>query len=145
MGSDDDLGHELRVGVARLYRRFRAMRGSGDLGDAALDVLSDLQRDGPLTLTALSARNGVRPASMSQTVARLLAGGYAERTRDTEDRRQVLLSVTPAGADELARARTRGIEWLDATLGELSGDERAVLRAAAPLMERLARAESGPS
>jgi DNA-binding MarR family transcriptional regulator len=98
-----DLGGQLRSAVGRLYRRFHSERPEGSLGDTALDVLTRLHMHGPQTLTELSEHDRVSPASMSQTVYRLTSAGYAVRTRDPDDRRNVLFTTTAEG-DELASA-----------------------------------------
>ena len=56
-----DLGAQLRSAVGRLYRRFRSERPEGGLGDAALAVLTRLQKHGPQTLTELSEHDRVSP------------------------------------------------------------------------------------
>ena len=129
-----ELGIQLRTAVGSLYRRFRNLRSEGALGDAAIDVLAHLHRHGPATLTDLSDRARVSPASMSQTVNRLTAGGYAVRTRDPHDGRKVLFSTT-AEADAIAGAlREQRTAWLDERLDALSVEDRAVLARAAELL-----------
>ena len=133
-----DLGGQLRSAVARLYRRFRTERPEGSLGDAALAVLTRLQKHGPQTLTELSERDRVSPGSMSQTVNRLTSAGYAVRTRDPRDGRQVLFVATAEG-DELASAtRAQRNAWLDARLAALSAEDRAVIARAAVLLSHIA-------
>jgi len=140
-GTTDTVGplrDELRVAVGSLYRRFRAARPPGDLGDAAFDVLSYLQKSGPQTLTALSERAGVAPASMSQSVNRLAADDYIRRVPDPDDRRKVRIETTESGA-ELART-TRAIRnaWLDVRIARLTDDDRAVLERACALLRTIA-------
>src|ERR1700685_2271896 len=108
-----DLGGQVRSAVGRLYRRFRSERPEGSLGDAALAVLSRLQKYGPQTLTELSEQDRVSPASMSQTVNRLTAAGYPLRPPDPDDRRKVLFSATAAGAELARTARAERNAWLD--------------------------------
>ena len=133
-----DLGGQLRAAVGRLYRRFRSERPEGSLGDAALAVLTRLHKRGPQTLTELSEHDRVSPASMSQTVNRLTAAGYAVRTPDPGDGRKVLFVATAAG-DELASAtRAQRNAWLDARLRALSAEDRAVVARAAALLSRIA-------
>ena len=55
------------------------------------------------------------------------------------DGRQVLVDLTARGKDTLLADRARRDEWLATRLRELSPAERAVLRQAAPILERLAR------
>ena len=133
-----DLGRQLRSAIGRLYRRFRSERPAGGLGDAALDVLTWLHKHGPQTLTELSEHDRVSPASMSQTVNRLTSAGYAVRSRDPRDGRKVLFVATPEG-DELASAtRAQRNAWLDARLGALSEQDRAVIARAAVLLSQIA-------
>jgi DNA-binding MarR family transcriptional regulator len=133
-----DLGGQVRAAVGRLYRRFRSERPEGGLGDAALAVLSRLHKHGPQTLTELSEHDRVSPASMSQTVNRLTSAGYAERTRDAEDRRKVLFSTTAEG-DELASVtRAQRNAWLDQRLQALSAEDRALIARATALLISIA-------
>ena len=135
---DDELGGQLRAAVGRLYRRFRSERPDGDLGDAALAVLTHLHKHGPQTLTELSEYDRVSPASMSQIVNRLTSTGYALRSRDPHDRRKVLFSTTPDG-DELASAtRAQRNAWLDERLAALSDDDRAAIAHATALLREIA-------
>jgi DNA-binding MarR family transcriptional regulator len=133
-----DLGGQLRSAVARLYRRFRSERPEGSLGDAALAVLTRLQKQGPQTLTELSERDRVSPASMSQTVNRLTSAGYAARTRDPHDGRKVLLRTTAEGDELASAARAQRNAWLDERLRALSAEDRAVIARATALLGRIA-------
>jgi DNA-binding MarR family transcriptional regulator len=130
------LGARVRSTVAQLYRRFRSERAEGALGDAALDVLTFLHKNGPHTLTQLSERAQVAPASMSQSVNRLTSAGYAVRTPDPTDRRKVLFRTTTEGADLAAATLIQRNAWLDARIGALSPqDQNAIARACALLSE----------
>jgi DNA-binding MarR family transcriptional regulator len=137
-GTDTGLGGQVRSTVGRLYRRFRSERPEGSLGDAALDVLTWLHKNGPQTLTELSEYSQVAPASMSQSVNRLTSAGYAVRTPDPSDGRKVLFSPTPEGA-ELARAtRSQRDAWLDAQLRTLSPEDRNAIAHACSLLASIA-------
>ena len=133
-----DLGGQVRFAVGRLYRRFRSERPEGSLGDAALAVLTRLQKHGPQTLTGLSEHDRVSPASMSQTVNRLTSAGYAVRTRDPGDGRKVLLSATAAGDELASAARAQRNAWLDGQLRALSAEDRTVIARAAALLSSIA-------
>lgn len=132
------LGHEVKVAVSRLWSRLRSERPDGDLGDGALEVLARIDRGGPQTLTALSERHRVTPASMSQTVNRLTSMGYAVRVPDPADGRRVLITATDEGQRFSQEARARRNGWIDARLDELTDDERAVLARASEILTRLA-------
>jgi DNA-binding MarR family transcriptional regulator len=132
------LGDQVRAAAGGLFRRFRAERPAGALGDAALDVLIYLHKHGPHTLTELSDHAQVTPASMSQTVNRLTSARYALRTPDPSDRRKVLFRTTPEG-DELAQAtRLHRHAWLDAQLAALSPEDQDVIARACVLLAQIA-------
>ena len=133
-----DLGGQLRSAVGRLYRRFRSERPEGSLGDAALAVLSRLNKRGPQTLTELSEHDRVSPASMSQIVNRLTAAGYAVRTRDPADGRKVLFSATAEGDELASAARAQRNAWLEEQLRALSAEDRAAIARATALLSRMA-------
>jgi DNA-binding MarR family transcriptional regulator len=133
-----ELGAELRTAIARVYSRFRSERAAGELGDAAVEVLTGLVKGGPMTLTQLSERGHVTTGSMSQTINRLAEGGYLTRRKDPGDGRRVLLEATESGKRIGAAARAHRQSWLNARLAELSEDERATLARAAELMRRVA-------
>jgi DNA-binding MarR family transcriptional regulator len=58
-------------------------------------ALSALARSGPVTVGKLAEDLGATPATATAIVSRMEARGYMARHRNTEDRRQVQVSVTP--------------------------------------------------
>jgi DNA-binding MarR family transcriptional regulator len=130
------VAHELRVVVGRLIRRLRA---AGRIPLPQATVLGRLDREGPLTTSALAAAERVRPQSMAQTVADLERLGLVERRPDPADRRQVLLSLS-AGGRAAIEAERRGREgWLaEAIDARLDARERATLERAVEILGRLA-------
>jgi DNA-binding MarR family transcriptional regulator len=139
--TDAGLASALRGSVARLGRRLRSEREEGaDLGLGSLSALGLLYREGPLTVGQLAERDRVQPPSMTRTVNCLVEGGYAERRRHETDGRQVLVEISDHGRATIERERGRKDAWLAQRLKELTPEERAVLRQAAPLLERLASA-----
>lgn len=135
---ESDLGADVRSAVGRLYRRFRSERPDGSLGDKALEVLTYLHKHGPQTLTDLSDYDRVAPASMSQTVNRLTAAGYAVRTPDPQDRRKVLFTTTDEGDALAAASVSQRNAWLDSRLNALSSDDKAVISRASKLLSEIA-------
>lgn len=134
----NDLGGQVRSTVGRLYRRFRSERPAGTLGDTALAVLTRLYKHGPQTLTQLAGHDHVAPASMSQSVNRLTSAGYAIRSPDPKDRRKVLFSATPEGADLARAAQTQRQAWLDAQLRALRPEDRDAIARACELLSAIA-------
>jgi DNA-binding MarR family transcriptional regulator len=138
--TDTALASGLRLAVMRLARRMRAERPDTALTMTQLAALATLERHGPLTPGELAALERVQPPSMTRVVASLQDAGLVERTPHPSDRRQALLAVTPAATALLREDRRRREAWLAQRLAELDDDERALLRAAAPLLDRLAAA-----
>jgi len=133
------LASSLAVSVSRLSRRLRKERHS-DLSPTQLSALGSLMRKGPLTLGALARSENVQPPSMTRTVNCLEDMGMVVRQPDPDDGRQVLLRVSEPGLELLNAERKRRDAWLAQRLIELEPQERAVLREAAVILERLATA-----
>jgi DNA-binding MarR family transcriptional regulator len=77
---------------------------------------------------------------MTRIVTSLEAHGYLSRTPDPTDRRQVVVAASAAGRSLLAEERRRKDAWLTRRLQALDADDRAVLAAAVPVLEKLSRA-----
>ena len=139
--ADAELAASLRVAVMRLRRRLASEHDPAHaLSIGAMAVLGALLREGELTVGALAERERVRPPSMTRTVGHLVEGGYVTRMSSPEDRRQVVVQATERGRAAVLADRRRREAWLAERLRELSAQEREVLRAAAPLLDRLAHA-----
>ena len=133
-----DLATDLRITVQRLSRRIRSESDPGDLTEAQYSVLAGLYRYGPSTPGAIAEREGVQPPSMTRTLASLEKDALVARSAHPTDGRQVVIDLTPA-AEELLTEEVRAREaWLSGHLQELTAEERAVLREAAVIMDKLA-------
>jgi DNA-binding MarR family transcriptional regulator len=132
------LAHDLRLAVMRLSRRLRNQRVNTTVTLTHLAALSTLQRNGPMSPGELAAHERVQPPSMTRVVVALEGMGLVTRTPHPTDGRQVIIELTPA-AEELLGAEARAREaWLSERLHELTAEERAVLRDAAAIMDKLA-------
>ena len=137
--TDSGLASELRLSVARLSRRLRSERDPRNpLSVASLSALGILFREGECTVGALAAHERVQPPSMTRTVNCLVEDGYVVRRPNESDGRQVLVDITDQGREILLADRRRRDAWLTQRLRELSPAERALLREAAPLIQKLA-------
>jgi len=138
--TDSGLASALRISVARLSRRLRAERDPDNelLPVGQLSVLGALSRVGECTVGELAALERVQPPSMTRTVNCLAALGYVVRRKHATDGRQVVVALSDSGRATLASDQRRRDAWLAQRLRELTPDERAVLRQAAPILERLA-------
>jgi DNA-binding MarR family transcriptional regulator len=129
------LASELRIVLGRLMRRLRT-EYRFPLSQAA--VLGRLDREGPQSVSDLAAAEHLRHQSMAQTVLDLEAEGMVVRTADPEDRRRLLVGLTPMGLTALEADRLKRDGWLaEAIEAELSTEERAILSRATVLLDRL--------
>jgi DNA-binding MarR family transcriptional regulator len=102
-------------------------------------VLGILYRRGAMTVGEIAAQERVQPPSMTRTVNCLAEIGLVERQRHATDGRQVVVDLTETGRGIVTEDRLRRDAWLSRQLRALSPDERDALRAAAPILERLAQ------
>jgi DNA-binding MarR family transcriptional regulator len=134
------LATTLRESIYRFNRRSRQTRPVGDLTVAQFSALTSLELSGALTPSELAETERVQPPTMTKLVAKLEDRGLVQRTPHPTDRRQVILSATEAGRAMLAQYERARDEWLSRRLAELSQEEREVLRRAAEILQRVARA-----
>jgi DNA-binding MarR family transcriptional regulator len=131
-----ELAAELRVSLGQLFRRLRTEHGF-PLGQGA--VLGALSREGAQSISELAAGARMRPQSMAQTVRELQEAGLVARRPDPDDGRRAIIDLTPAGLEALEADRRHRVGWLAQVLDEdLSEAERATIRAAAPILRRIA-------
>jgi len=136
--SNAGLASQLRLSVMRLRRRLATERHpDNELGLNAMAVLGSLHRHGELPVGELAALEGVQPPSMTRTVTCLEEAGHVVRRPHETDGRQVVVVLTDLGRQTLLADRRRRDAWLARRLSELTPHERAVLREAAPILERL--------
>jgi len=141
--SDSGLASALRISVSRLARRLRAERLAKGLepglSDTQLAALASLERHSAMTPGELADHEKVQPPSMTRVIAALEELGLVMRAPHATDRRQVVLTVTDRGKEVVQQSRRLREEWLAKRLRELTPQERAALRAAAPILEKLSQ------
>jgi DNA-binding MarR family transcriptional regulator len=111
----------LKRGTARQLAPFGITGGQA----RALRVLGRLEA--PLRVGDLAARLEIVPRSATAMVDALEAAGLVERRPDTQDRRSVLVAVTPAGGELLERMRRIRHESAKALFGKLTEVQRGEL------------------
>jgi DNA-binding MarR family transcriptional regulator len=131
---DTRLASDLSLAVIRLARQLRFRRPESLVSLSQLSALSTLHKEGAMTPGALALRERVRPPSMTRVVASLAELGLVARTAHPVDGRQVLVSVSDAGASLVESERRASQEWLRRKLDALDHDERMTLMRAADLM-----------
>ena len=137
------LASALRISVSRLARRLRAERLTKGLepglSDTQIAALAALERHGAMTPGELAEHEKVQPPSMTRVIAALEEGGLVMRGPHQTDRRQVMLTVTERGQAVVEQSRHLREAWLAQRLRDLTPEERATLRAAAPILEKLSQ------
>ena len=137
------LASALRISVSRLARRLRAERLTKGLepglSDTQIAALAALERHGAMTPGELAEHEKVQPPSMTRVITALEEGGLVMRGPHPTDRRQVMLTVTERGRAVVEQSRHLREAWLAQRLRDLTPQERATLRAAAPILEKLSQ------
>ncbi|MFI7445224.1 MarR family winged helix-turn-helix transcriptional regulator [Nonomuraea indica] len=137
--SDAGLASALRVSLARLTRRLRRQAAAHSLTPTQFATLAAVERHSGITPGELAELEKVQPPSMTRVIAALEERGLVSRTPHPTDRRQVTVTVTEAAQKLLKEERRRKEAWLTQRLKELTPEERAILRQAAPILEKLSR------
>jgi DNA-binding MarR family transcriptional regulator len=137
-GVDADAVNALRSSVMRLARRLKHQRVDESLSPTEMSVLGTLARCGSATPGELARKEHVQPPSMTRIVALLETKGLVRLEPHPEDRRQKVVSQTERAEAMLDESRRRRNVWLAQLVEELDEEEWETLRAAAPVLEKLA-------
>src|ERR1700755_859980 len=115
--SGTGLATAMPLSVGRLARRLRVERlglneTEAALSDIQLAALAALERHDSMTPGELAEHEKVQPPSMTRVIAVLEERGLVLRAPHATDRRQVVLTVTPAGRSVVQLVRRRREAWL---------------------------------
>ncbi|MEZ0092305.1 MarR family winged helix-turn-helix transcriptional regulator [Streptacidiphilus sp. EB129] len=143
MNDDPDPGgvaSVLLASISVLVRRVRQVPVDGGLTMPERTALSQLNRSGPTTSSALAREVQITAQAMGATLGALRERGLVERSPDPDDGRRVVLTVTDAGLQALKDKRNARTELIAQALtsGAFTPAELEQLAAVAPLLERLA-------
>jgi DNA-binding MarR family transcriptional regulator len=145
-----ELAAQTAIAVNRLNARLREEAGAAERG-LTLSQIAMLQRladYGPLSVSSLAAMEHVTQQAITQRLALLAPTGYVSVASDQADRRSKKVAITAAGHVLLEAHEALGEQWLCTAISQtLDDEEKAALRVAAVVMERLSRndCESGES
>jgi DNA-binding MarR family transcriptional regulator len=137
----------VRTGAALLQELDRCTRASFDLPQPAATALAVIDGAGePLTPTQISERVLLASATMTSTLDLLERRGWIIRSSNPQDRRSVLVQITPDGRGTADRLLA-GVRALEAkTLSGLTGTERRqLLRLLAKVLESAAGVAAAPA
>ncbi|THC47408.1 MarR family transcriptional regulator [Streptomyces sp. A1499] len=114
--------------------------GTEELSPARSSLLRRLAKHGPASASDLAAAEGVRPQSTAKTVVALERAGLVVRSRNPDEGRRLLASLTELGHARRQGDRRARQAWLARALQESGTPEevRAVITAMA-LLDRVAQ------
>jgi DNA-binding MarR family transcriptional regulator len=90
-------------------------------------------------MSALAAAEQLTPQAITRAVTALESEGLVERSAGEQDRRQVVVTATPAGVRLLEAGRRARIDRLAGVLASLDRDELADVDRALALVRRALR------
>jgi DNA-binding MarR family transcriptional regulator len=92
-----EVAHHLRELIVATDDYRRAMAAGVDISTNEAAVLGELLHEGDLTPTQIAGRTGLTAGSTTTLIDRLVSAGLVERSGHPEDRRRVLVGLTPEG------------------------------------------------
>ena len=108
-----------------LFQAAYAIRKKAGGADAQYRILRMLRKDGMTSQRDLQEKLGVRSGSLAETMGKMEEKGWIRRTRSTEDRRKLLLGITPKGEEALDALQAQDEESM---FEALSDKEKKQLR-----------------
>ncbi|WP_391118117.1 MarR family winged helix-turn-helix transcriptional regulator [Psychrobacillus sp. L3] len=93
------------------------------IGLSPILVLSELNKNGLQKSTVLASSLGYTPGAITNISTKLVKEKYVERIYNEEDRRNVLLKITPKGEELLQEAIVKGEELHIELFSALSEEE----------------------
>jgi DNA-binding MarR family transcriptional regulator len=133
-----ELAATLRPSLLRLTRRVRQQRVDLSVSLAQLSAMGTLYKRGAMSAGDLAACEQVQPPSMTKILAGLEDRGLVTRGAHPGDRRQAIIALTQVGVDLLDSERRRRTAWLTQRIAKLTPQERAAIRDAIPVLDKLA-------
>jgi DNA-binding MarR family transcriptional regulator len=97
------LQYEWRAGGAAQDAMDEAVARAFGVNRTDLRCLDILEREGAITAGRLAELAGLSPGAVTAVLDRMEEAGYVRRVRDSEDRRRVLVEVTPKMRERAAR------------------------------------------
>ncbi|MEQ1608657.1 MAG: MarR family transcriptional regulator [Hyphomonadaceae bacterium] len=133
-----ELAMAIRALTRQLRRRLREQAYTGDLTASQTSAIVGIDRDGPMTISALARAEGMRPQSMGATVAALEGLGLVAGAPDPADGRQTIISLTPACKKMIKAGRAARQDWVARMIQtRLNVQEQERLAGALELLKRL--------
>ena len=131
---DYDLMKDIFMDLRRIMRAMdvysRQLAGSHGLTGPQMLCLREITTRGSLTTGALARAVALSPATLTGILDRLEARGLVSRERRPEDKRRVLVSLTPLGKQMSQELPSPLQERFGSRMTDLPIDEQTAIRAA---------------
>lgn len=134
---DPHLSTDLRLACLRIARRNR-FESVVQVPPHQAAVLICIER-GAASAGEIAEREKISAPTVSRTIASLVDAGWVSRTGNPADGRRIILSITESGRRALEETRKAREEWMSRRLKQLGDEEVALLEAALPVLERVAK------
>lgn len=129
--------------IARLHGRAQRLAVAGSGGATRCTILTEVGRTSGVSLKELASRLRLDKGWVSRAVEKLVEEGAIARTPDPNDRRAVMLRLTPAGRRLHREIETALDEQIESVFRELAPSDRDRVGAAlTKLLEVYAAFES---
>jgi DNA-binding MarR family transcriptional regulator len=136
---DIEVAAQLRTVIHRLVKMLRReTHSTGELSLTERSTMGSLYQHGMVPPSALAQIEKVTTQSMSQIINHLSELNYIEKMPSGDDKRKVLLSLSPTGRAYVEDKRQRKQEWLAHALHErVTPAEREQLMHAMDILAKL--------
>jgi len=136
---DIEVAGSLRTVLHRLIKLLRReTRNEAQLSLTERSTLGGLYQHGELLPSDIARMEKVTTQSMSQVISHLFELNYIHKNTSADDKRKVLLSLTPAGRAYVEQLRLDKQEWLARALHEkATPEEKELLMKAIGVLTKL--------
>jgi DNA-binding MarR family transcriptional regulator len=140
---DNEIANNLREVIGRLVKLMRKeIRSDEMLSLTERSTLGLVNQHGEMLPSELAVIEKVTNQSMSQIINKLFKEGFIKKTPSKKDKRKVIVTITTAGKDFIAKRRTRTKEWLAKVISEKTSEkEKEILVSSISVLTKLIDSE----
>jgi len=127
----------LRRWLTRLYLSLRRHSPTPGVTAAHAAAVTTLFDHGPMRMGEFAQRESIRMPSATTLIENLVGKGFVARHPDPDDRRAVLIELTPAGRAAVEETQVQRDATLTAAFESLTPEHKSALAAAVPALQAL--------